>query len=602
MLFPIFCVCGCAVDVDRRGKSIRAFAVPILRGLTICSLVLCTAWPARGQSAAITPTSEYSAVDCLIDRAPEAFGAFGQNLAMFEKSAGLQIVNPTDGTVVASLGEPGDYIAAHTVGSTVNVWSSFVAADPSGNSLWVGFNTYNNTDDKIYQVDRQGNWTPKATLTGNWDMEFHGNAAYLTADTSGMGAGDTSIWKFNTTSGQLVDVAHVGGYSAGLGVDAAGNVYYGTYGFVPGNQSLYRFSAQQISIAASSGTPLELGSAAKLADFADAYGPYDLDVDAAGNVVFNLNGATSSVALWSGVQGGGANYSAIGTGEGSHWYSMLATVGNVRQPGGIIYMQDYYSPGIVQITRLANPWGGGSSADNHWTTPENWAVAAAPVLGDALIFSGTTQLTAQNDFTAGTPFYGITFTASAGGFGLSGNKITLLGDIVNQSPNAQSINLDVDLGGNIAFDAQSGDIIVSGTIDETDSGCGVVKKGPGALTLSGILNYTGDTVIEDGSLKITPATADLHAISGQGELVVGGGAYSTTLTVDSINLDTLTLGAGATLVIRAIPGGPTADAAGITPVPEPGTGATLLLAALGLLLWPRKSTAHGVCLLRKRDR
>ena len=142
-------------------------------------------------------------------------------------------------------------------------------------------------------------------------------------------------------------------------------------------------------------------------------------------------------------------------------------------------MQDYFSPGLVQLTRLANPWGGGSLADNHWTTPENWALNAAPVAGDALCFSGTTKLAAQNDFAAGAPFHGITFAASAGAFVLSGGKITLVGDIVNQSHNAQTINLDMDLsGGNMSFDTQNGDIVIYGSIGEAEAGCGLVKKGP----------------------------------------------------------------------------------------------------------------------------
>ena len=269
----------------------------------ICLLFLCTVMPAYGQSIIVNPSSGYSAVDCLPDYAPEAFGTFGNNLAMFEKSTGLQVVNPADGTIAMSLRTPTDYFAKYTQNSIVGVWSSFVAADPSGNSIWVGFNNYGNTDDRIYQVNQAGHWTQKATLTGNWDMEFHGSTAYLSADTSGAGAGNTSLWTFNTATGQLADIAHVGGYSAGLGVDGAGNVYYGNYGFTPGNQALYRFSAQQISNAVSSGTPLELQNAAKLADFADANGPYDLDVDAAGNVVFNLNGSSSQVAVWNGIQG-----------------------------------------------------------------------------------------------------------------------------------------------------------------------------------------------------------------------------------------------------------------------------------------------------------
>lgn len=572
---------------------IRSF--PFLPMSMICMFFLYAAMPAYGQSDIVNPSTGYSAVDRLSDYAPEAFGSSGDNLALFEKSTGLQIVSPADGTIMMSLGKPTDYFDAYTLGSVVNVWSSFVAADPGGNSFWVGFNNYGNTDDRIYQVDQEGHWTQKAMLIGNWDMEFHGSIAYLSADTSGMGGGNNSVWRFNTSTSQLVDIAHVGGYSAGLGVDSAGNIYYGTYGFTPGNQSLYRFSAQQISGAVSSGTPLELESAAKLADFVDAYGPYDLDVDAADNVVFNLNGSSSKIAVWNGIQGNGANYNVIGNGEGDHWYTMLATIGNIRQPGGSVYAQDYFSPGIAQLTRLANPWGGGSLVDNHWTTPENWALNAAPVAGDALYFSGTTRLPAQNDFTAGAPFHGITFTALAGAFILSGNKITLVGDVINQSANVQTINLDLDLsGGDRTFDTQNSDIIINGAIGEAETGCGIIKKGAGVLTLANSADYSGDTIIEDGLLQLNGAVSDLHTISGKGDLGVGDGVDPATLTADSIKVNTLTIAAGAKIVISPRNNiGPMAGKVNLTSVPEPNSIILLAMAALGLFIWKKRhSVAH----------
>ncbi|MGA2799164.1 MAG: PEP-CTERM sorting domain-containing protein [Thermoguttaceae bacterium] len=76
----------------------------------------------------------------------------------------------------------------------------------------------------------------------------------------------------------------------------------------------------------------------------------------------------------------------------------------------------------------------------------------------------------------------------------------------------------------------------------------------------------------------------LHAISGAGTLGVDN---STDLTVDSIDLGTLSIGAGSTLTIAAIPGGPQAELA-LNPVPEPSTWAMLLLAAMGLGIYRRR--------------
>ncbi len=320
---------------------------------------------ANGDSAIVIPSPGYSAVDSFYDRAPEAFGGFGGNLAMFEKGTGeyqgLQIVNPTSGATVMSLGLPSGYLAQYTQGGFCGVWSSFVTADPDGSSLWVGFTNYGNTDDRIYQVTLDGRWTEKARLTGNFDMEFDGTTAYVSANTSGLSAPDNSLWLFDTITGQTRAFAYVGGYSAGLGVDSAGNVYYGNYGFSPGNQYIYRFSAQQISDALAEEMLLQLADATILSRL-DANGPYDLDVDAADNVVFNLNTGdengsySSKIAVWDGEIGSGLNYDVIGDGSGANrWYTMLATTGDIRQAGGTVYVQDYFSPGIAQLTAVSVP-------------------------------------------------------------------------------------------------------------------------------------------------------------------------------------------------------------------------------------------------------
>jgi autotransporter-associated beta strand protein len=570
---------------------------------------------AFGQSGIISPSPYYAVNDIFLDRAPEAYGAFGTNLALFEKSSGLQVANPANGTTVMSLGMPSDYLARYTIGGFCGVWGSFVTPDPSGSSLWVGFTNYGNTDDRIYQVDLNGHWTQRLSLVGNFDMQFSGTAAFISANTSGLGAGDNSIWKFDAVASQLTKVAYVGGYSAGLGADSHGNVYYGNYGFTAG-QGLYRFTANQIANAATTGTPLSLSNAEKLTDFINANGPYDLDVDAAGNVVFNLNGGwppspDSLVSVWNGTKGNGQNYDNLGSGSGAgRWYCMLETSGNVHDVGGIIYVQDYFSPGIAQMVRLENDWNGGNTTDNHWTTPDNWSLGVPPLVNDVLYFAGTTRLASQNNFDPGTRFNGITFLASAGPFVLSGNKITLSGNLVNQSSNAQTINLDIDLSGNITFNTQSGDIIINGVIGETEPGCGIIKKGSGTLVLGAINTYGGMTEVAAGALNVTGGISSTSGVSvaADAELILavtsGGSLDSATpvrndglltvaaagqvcgnitgsgnvvlsegveLTATSIFQNTLTLGAGARLTILPLAGGLHSGIRSMAKVPEPST-------------------------------
>ena len=79
----------------------------------------------------------------------------------------------------------------------------------------------------------------------------------------------------------------------------------------------------------------------------------------------------------------------------------------------------------------------------------------------------------------------------------------------------------------------------------------------------------------------------LGAISGVGTLEVDGAG--TVLTASSIKTNTLTMGAGAVLVIAPIPGGPhVGQELTIDPVPEPSALALLGIGALAMFFAARK--------------
>ncbi len=84
-------------------------------------------------------------------------------------------------------------------------------------------------------------------------------------------------------------------------------------------------------------------------------------------------------------------------------------------------------------------------------------------------------------------------------------------------------------------------------------------------------------------LLISQGVKNVDDVSGVGDTTVSGPA-GTELIVDSIAQNNLTLGAGCTLTIRPIPGGPQAGEI-LTPVPEPATWLLLVIAAAGLLGW-----------------
>ena len=116
---------------------------------------------------------------------------------------------------------------------------------------------------------------------------------------------------------------------------------------------------------------------------------------------------------------------------------------------------------------------------------------------------------------------------------------------------------------------------------------GVTKSGPGTVIVAGTTNYDGDTTINAGTLQlIAGSPISMHNVAGAGKLNVDS---STALTVDSLNVDTLTVGAGSTLIIAPVAGGGLSGTGSLTAVPEPSTWAMLMLAAMGLGMYWRRS-------------
>lgn len=125
-------------------------------------------------------------------------------------------------------------------------------------------------------------------------------------------------------------------------------------------------------------------------------------------------------------------------------------------------------------------WDGGGENDN-WSAARNWAGDTAPVPNDALHFDGFARLAPKNDYVATTAFNGLTFKSSAGAFTLTGNAITLDGDIVDDTAVlTQTINLPLALSGTRTVEVTSGGFLVlGGAISGASSG--LTKTGPARL-------------------------------------------------------------------------------------------------------------------------
>jgi autotransporter-associated beta strand protein len=152
-------------------------------------------------------------------------------------------------------------------------------------------------------------------------------------------------------------------------------------------------------------------------------------------------------------------------------------------------------------------------------------------------------------------FAGITFNSGAGSFVLNGNAISLSGDVTNNSTNAQTVNLELDLSGaDRNINAAAGDITLGGVIGGS---YGITKSGAGALTLSGANTYTGATTVTAGTLNVTSGgvinntavTSIGGAGGGSAVLSIAGGSLTATagnyVWDSSINVGYTNGGAGA---------------------------------------------------------
>ncbi len=174
-----------------------------------------------------------------------------------------------------------------------------------------------------------------------------------------------------------------------------------------------------------------------------------------------------------------------------------------------------------------NIWGGGGTADSFgnfiWSEAANWIVGVPA--GGNLIFGGSLGTTTYNDFGADTQFTGIRFNNSAGAFLLAGNRISLGGNIVNESGNLQTLNLPIILNPTRTFDASAGDLAISGILSGTG---GFIKAGPGTLTLSAENTYAGTAAIQNGTVILSGGTNRLPA---SGAVSLGTTAPTSTLGI-----------------------------------------------------------------------
>jgi autotransporter-associated beta strand protein len=209
-------------------------------------------------------------------------------------------------------------------------------------------------------------------------------------------------------------------------------------------------------------------------------------------------------------------------------------------------------------------WDGGGTDDN-WLTGPNWDADLAPAINDALFFAGSLRLGPLNNFAAGTLFNGITFSAGAGAFTLSGNGITLTpginlgtptvvgGNITNSSVNAQTLSIPLTLSsGNhtIVTAASSGALNLNGTFSRSTGGTAVFTRTVGNINFSnsGLENdgslgggLLGGWAILGGEWAALDASKNVIAYNGYtlvqpGTAIVSGGTQNIKIPTNGANV------------------------------------------------------------------
>ena len=185
--------------------------------------------------------------------------------------------------------------------------------------------------------------------------------------------------------------------------------------------------------------------------------------------------------------------------------------------------------------------------------------------GATIVNNGTLELLSTGQIASSS---GVSTTATTATFQVNGGSHTV-GTISGIG------TTNVAAGNLTAAAIGQGSLIVGAGANATSSGT-PVGYNTTAIT----------TTAADSTFFANGGTHIVGAISGLGVTTL---ADNTNLTANSIDQSVLTIGAGATVTIAPIAGGPLSGAGSLSTVPEPSTWAMLIMAVMGLGMYWRRS-------------
>jgi autotransporter-associated beta strand protein len=475
----------------------------------------------------------------------------------------------------------------------------------------------------LHDIDLIVSGTPPASLV--WAGGLNGNAWDVKTTTNWSGS-DSLFWNadqvtFDNT-GSITPAVNIGGIvlPSAITVDSSNDYTFSGTGKISGGGALTKRGSGTLTVSTSNdftGVTTITGGTLKVG-IAGALGSGTGGTTISNGGTLDVNGinltAEPITASGAGVGGNGAIIN-MGVQQTSAVTNVTLTDDTTFGGTHTVYNSTVNNSGRWDIRGTSATLSTGGHSYNLIKNGNNQiglvAVTVDPALGNITINGGSLSFQTSTN-SMGDPTKALTIN-SGGILGLYSlvavtSKVTEINGGTIWAENGSGTQNT--FSGAITIDAAGGTFDAGGVLGGGDPAAphntavmtlsgpiagvgGVTKSGPGTVFITGVTNYNGDTVISEGTLQIntlsTTGSPVLHNVSGTGTLGVGDGTNATNLTVDSINLPTLTLGIGSRLTIAPLPGGLTAGTSSLTSVPEPSTWAMLMLAAMGLGMYWRRS-------------
>jgi autotransporter-associated beta strand protein len=212
------------------------------------------------------------------------------------------------------------------------------------------------------------------------------------------------------------------------------------------------------------------------------------------------------------------------------------------------------SLGSMTLSAQSTWTGGGTLATPaQWSLGSNWSAnPPASETSISLLFNNTAANSWSNNDLTGLIVSSISIPASVNSVSvkdntITGNSITLTGDVSVGTGNFQTINLGMGLTGIRTFTVSSGQLTLGGNLVDVNAQPvgGITKSGGAALVLSGSNSYTGETLLSEGSLFVNHNNALGSTVAGTRVIGItaGSGAGRSIYLKNGITVtgETLTL-------------------------------------------------------------